>query len=93
MKNRKRNIPEKEYHIEGIAKIEGCEKYISQYVKAHSVNQAFWKLARRIEGKKQGSVYLGDCEIHITRVLPPNNADDKIKINPSKEQQMTIRFF
>jgi hypothetical protein len=92
MKRRIRHVPEFEFCIEGLARFDNCKEYISEKVKAYSEDQAFWRLAERLERQRKQSVYLGDCRIYTTRILPPDNLVKKLPHKKIEETQLCINF-
>ena len=71
-KRRIRHVSETKYCIEGIAKFDDCKEEISEFICAYWPDQAFKRLALKLERERGQTVYLGDCDIYNMGRLPPD---------------------
>ena len=84
----------KEYCIEGTARFDGDEEYISQPVKAFSPDQAFLRLAKRLEIQRKQLINLCHCRIYTIKVFLPKRMPIKhIKKKEKRGEQLVLHFF
>lgn len=92
-RKRVRHIPETKYCIEGPARFDSMWENICEYICAYWPDQAFWRLARKLEREREQTVYLGNCNIYVIERLPPdhlNNLPRKLIYKKIKGKQLEL---